>query len=357
MSNAQLSCNPNGTAGARSVGLASTAVRRFESAYLGPSSTSVFAAASLTSLAARQYAPLPSAQPVPSARTINSFPGYAMQGATHGPSRGLYAPQYDVSRDAFGMVLVPNGLNGMAQRTRMDMPQAWKTTKSSSVCKEVSRSGVKKGRVGRRHWTRAEDACLKMRVGQLGQKCWALVAQTLAGRNHKQCWERWHYHLDPNINKLRFTEEEDSLLVHAQAEIGNRWTEIATRFLGRTANAVKNRWYSASFRKYTEAIKARERSGLVRSRPGAATASGTENEEAEEEPVAKKVKKHNPHYVAFGAVFAEPGAAKTPAFVAAAPATFVETSFATSFAASPAPLAATLAGVCVFYRYSLNESC
>ena len=114
-----------------------------------------------------------------------------------------------------------------------------------------------KARGGRRHWTVEEDGRLSALVAQLGQKRWSLVAQHIKQRNHKQCWERWHYHLDPSICKKAFTEEEDLRLIRAQAKKGNRWTEIAAQFPGQTANAVKNRWYSASLRKQAKALKAR----------------------------------------------------------------------------------------------------
>eukprot|EP00618_Florenciella_parvula_P035430 CAMPEP_0119529744 /NCGR_PEP_ID=MMETSP1344-20130328/43680_1 /TAXON_ID=236787 /ORGANISM="Florenciella parvula, Strain CCMP2471" /LENGTH=1138 /DNA_ID=CAMNT_0007569453 /DNA_START=289 /DNA_END=3705 /DNA_ORIENTATION=+ len=46
--------------------------------------------------------------------------------------------------------------------------------------------------------------------------------------------------------KGTWTPDEDAILERAQAELGNKWTEIANLIPGRSANAVKNRWRSST---------------------------------------------------------------------------------------------------------------
>ena len=93
-------------------------------------------------------------------------------------------------------------------------------------------------------WTREEDEIILRFVAENGDKDWAKLALLLRGRTGKQCRERFKNHLDPNVSKLTWTEEEDNRLIDLHNKYGNAWTKIATFFEGRTDNCIKNRWNS-----------------------------------------------------------------------------------------------------------------
>ncbi|KAK3218442.1 hypothetical protein Dsin_012412 [Dipteronia sinensis] len=69
-----------------------------------------------------------------------------------------------------------------------------------------------------------------------------ILACSGLNRCRKSCRLRWLNYLKPNIKRGEFTEDEVDMILRLHKLLGNRWSLIAGRLPGRTANDVKNYW-------------------------------------------------------------------------------------------------------------------
>lgn len=91
-------------------------------------------------------------------------------------------------------------------------------------------------------WSQQEDDLLLTLVDQYGASNWVRISSTIQTRSPKQCRERFHQNLKPNLNHDPISPEEGVLIEQMVQEMGKRWAEIARRLRGRSDNAVKNWW-------------------------------------------------------------------------------------------------------------------
>ncbi|XP_039159022.1 transcription factor MYB114-like [Eucalyptus grandis] len=98
--------------------------------------------------------------------------------------------------------------------------------------------GLRKG-----SWTEEEDVLFRSSVQRYGEGEWHRVPQR-AGLNRckKSCRLRWLNYLKPNIKRGKFQDDEVDMIIRLHKLLGNRWSLIAGRLPGRTANDVKNYW-------------------------------------------------------------------------------------------------------------------
>lgn len=98
-------------------------------------------------------------------------------------------------------------------------------------------------------WTQQQDEMLTALVTQLGTRDWQEIAKRLSAitgieRLSKSCRQRWIDQLDPKLNHRPFTLGESELVIKYQKVHGNHWSLIASKLGDRSANMVKNHWYS-----------------------------------------------------------------------------------------------------------------
>ena len=107
-------------------------------------------------------------------------------------------------------------------------------------------------KASKKNWSNEEDLLLSKIVSERGARNWSSVSKEINSLWHnskpvrigKQCRERWFNHLNPELLKGQWSEEEDKYIIRKQLDIGNKWSEIAKYLQGRTENQVKNRWKS-----------------------------------------------------------------------------------------------------------------
>ncbi|CAL0319775.1 unnamed protein product [Lupinus luteus] len=92
-------------------------------------------------------------------------------------------------------------------------------------------------------WTKEEDERLIKHIKVHGEGCWRSLPK-VAGllRCGKSCRLRWINYLRPDLKRGNFTEEEDEIIINLHSLLGNKWSLIAARLIGRTDNEIKNYW-------------------------------------------------------------------------------------------------------------------
>jgi hypothetical protein len=96
-------------------------------------------------------------------------------------------------------------------------------------------------KTARKPFTLVEDARLR-ELAPLHKEQWDLIAPKMAGRNARQCRERWLHYLSPSVSMLPWMADEDKMIEEKVERYGKRWKGMETYFPGRTDTQIKNRY-------------------------------------------------------------------------------------------------------------------
>nr|QSD99696.1 MYB family transcription factor [Melilotus albus] len=142
-----------------------------------------------------------------------------------------------------------------------------------------------KENVKRGPWSPDEDATLKSYLATHGTVGNWIALPKKAGlkRCGKSCRLRWLNYLRPDIKHGGFTEEEDTIICTLYAQMGSRWSAIASKLPGRTDNDVKNYWNTKLKKKIMAgkiSLKSlTENDNTIPSTPSLTQSSNTQNSE------------------------------------------------------------------------------
>uniref|UniRef100_A0A7N0VFI5 Uncharacterized protein n=1 Tax=Kalanchoe fedtschenkoi TaxID=63787 RepID=A0A7N0VFI5_KALFE len=149
---------------------------------------------------------------------LDPFDTYALESHQTGLSCGMLDRPankfyYDYNEDIKPLnYVVPDEFSCVTTNVDFTRYSADSNTAQESMIRVTSsvssaRKGPCKGKqsnVIKGQWTHEEDRLLVQLVDRYGIRKWSIIAQLLPGRIGKQCRERWHNHLRPNI-KVEFS--------------------------------------------------------------------------------------------------------------------------------------------------------
>ena len=98
-------------------------------------------------------------------------------------------------------------------------------------------------------WKKEEDSLILHLINIYGNS-WSKISKIIKTRNGKQIRDRYNNVLNPNINKNKFTDEEDDLILSLYEKFGTKWSKFISYFKNRTSDMIKNRFHSTLKKKY-----------------------------------------------------------------------------------------------------------
>ncbi|CAH0598257.1 unnamed protein product [Chrysodeixis includens] len=108
----------------------------------------------------------------------------------------------------------------------------------------AAKSAGPRKNINRGRWTKEEDKRLKTYVKMYNEN-WELIAAEFADRSDIQCLQRWTKVVNPELVKGPWTKEEDEKVMELVAKYGpKKWTLIARHLKGRIGKQCRERWHN-----------------------------------------------------------------------------------------------------------------
>lgn len=113
------------------------------------------------------------------------------------------------------------------------------------------------------NFSESEDKKILELIEKFG-KNWSIISDYFITRTNKQIRDRYINVLDPKLNKAKFSEEEDNLIIKLYETIGCKWSEMQSYFTNRTPDNIKNRFYSSLRKKFFKLDYCRSKSKNIK---------------------------------------------------------------------------------------------
>ena len=102
---------------------------------------------------------------------------------------------------------------------------------------------AEKGTVAKRKlFSAGEDQRLTDLVSRFGAGQWRKIAEHMENRTPKQCRDRWELYLNPSVDRSKWADEDEKLLISLQEQYGKKWSFFTQYFPKRTPDNIKNKW-------------------------------------------------------------------------------------------------------------------
>ena len=111
-----------------------------------------------------------------------------------------------------------------------------------SANSESSASNQKPNKTSTRKYFTAEEDIKLLELIKKYNFDWKKISNEMNNRTVRQCKDRYHHYLSPDICREKWTHDEDNLLLSTVEAQGKKWKLFENIFTGRTEIDIRNRY-------------------------------------------------------------------------------------------------------------------